>query len=97
MDAGKIAISAAATIAELSADDQRHSVSRGKKALSRDPHDHYPTPPSVVEALLQKERFGETVWEPACGTGAMSEVLKKAGYDVRSSDLIDRGYGVSVR
>lgn len=28
-----------------------------------------------------------------CGQGHISEVLKSKGYQVRSSDLIDRGYG----
>lgn len=33
------------------------------------------------------------VWEPACGTGAMSEEMIAAGFTVHSTDLIDRGYG----
>ncbi len=33
------------------------------------------------------------MWECACGKGHISETLKKAGYNVYSSDLIDRGYG----
>jgi hypothetical protein len=53
----------------------------------------HPTPAWVTEALLAREHFGGSVWEPACGSGAMSEILRQAGYEVRSSDLIDRGYG----
>ena len=60
---------------------------------NREPNDFYPTPPDGTEALLRVERFDGPIWEPACGDGAMSEVLKAAGYSVISTDLIDRGYG----
>lgn len=35
----------------------------------------------------------DDIWECACGQGNLSEVLKRRGYNVVSSDLIDRGYG----
>ncbi|SFL43618.1 hypothetical protein SAMN04488036_11513 [Shimia haliotis] len=53
----------------------------------------YPTPPEAVRALLSVERFDGSIWEPACGDGAISKVLIEAGYQVVSTDLIDRGYG----
>jgi hypothetical protein len=59
----------------------------------RRPEDFYPTPKYVTEALLEREKFIGTIWEPACGDGAMSKVIEAAGYSVTSSDLIDRGYG----
>lgn len=34
-----------------------------------------------------------TIWEPACGLGAISEVLKAHGHLVRSTDLRHTGYG----
>lgn len=55
--------------------------------------DFYVTPAWATEALISVEDFGATIWEPACGNGAMSEVLKKTGSKVISSDLYDRGYG----
>jgi hypothetical protein len=55
--------------------------------------DFYPTPTTAVEALLNVEKFSRRIWEPACGDGAISEVLKKHGHEVLSTDLIDRGYG----
>lgn len=55
--------------------------------------DFYPTPTNSTLALLEREKFVGNIWEPACGDGAISELLKKEGYDVYSSDLIDRGYG----
>ena len=33
------------------------------------------------------------IWECACGTGNLAEVLKNRGYDVVCSDLKNRGYG----
>ena len=53
----------------------------------------YPTPPEATQALLDREKFIGNVYECACGDGAMSKVLIKNGYNVYSSDLIDRGYG----
>jgi hypothetical protein len=35
-------------------------------------HDYYPTPPEAVRALLGVEQFEGTIWEPACGDGAIS-------------------------
>ena len=57
-------------------------------------HDYYATEPRAVELLLEQEQFAREIWEPACGEGHISEVLRKNGYTVYSSDLIDRGYGV---
>ena len=56
-------------------------------------HDYYATEPKAVELLLAEETFSHRIWEPACGEGHMSEVLKSHGHCVCSSDLIDRGYG----
>jgi len=93
IDAGKLSVSLAANIAELPPEDQQESVRRGKLVEKRDSHDFYPTPRGVTEALLQHEQFSASVYEPACGDGAISDVLKEAGYSVDSCDLIDRGYG----
>jgi len=49
--------------------------------------DFYPTPPEVTEALLRVEKFSEWILEPACGEGAISNVLKLHGHSVISSDL----------
>ncbi len=56
-------------------------------------NDFYATPIEAVEALLKYEEFKGKIWEPACGLGAISKPFIKAGYEVYSSDLIDRGYG----
>ena len=63
-------------------------------ALERAKNDFYATDPKAMELLLEQEKFSQNVWEPACGAGHLSEVLKEHGYTVKSTDLIDRGYGV---
>lgn len=63
----------------------------------REKDDFYPTPPEGTRALLAVEKFDGPIWEPACGRGDMSRVLEESGYEVTSTDLIDRGYGQSQR
>lgn len=55
--------------------------------------DFYATPDWVTEALLSHITFRGPVWEPCCGTGAMSKVLAAHGHDVVSTDIADRGFG----
>lgn len=63
-------------------------------------HDFYATPPEAVHSLLAIERKwlpAGQIWEPACGDGAIAEVLKSAGRSVTCSDIVDRGYpGASI-
>lgn len=59
----------------------------------RQTNDYYATDPLATEWLCKIERLNKNVWECACGEGHMSEVLKRHGHNVRSTDLIDRGYG----
>lgn len=54
-------------------------------------YDYYATDPKAVEKLLDVHEFKHYVWEPCCGEGHISNVLKARGYDVWSSDIIDRG------
>lgn len=60
---------------------------------ARQEDDYYATPPRAVELLLEQENFASVIWEPACGEGHISEVLKEKGYDVISTDVVYRGYG----
>lgn len=57
--------------------------------------DFYPTPRWATMALVRNEPFEGGIWEPACGDGAMADVLASCGYDVEASDLHDRSYGES--
>lgn len=61
----------------------------------REDNDFYATEPKALELLLDMETFDPFIWECACGKGHLSEVLKHRGYIVRSTDLINRGYGES--
>ncbi len=63
------------------------------RSLNAERNDYYATDPKAIELLLEQEAFSRNVWEPACGEGHISKVLEEKGYNVRSSDLIDRGYG----
>ena len=58
----------------------------------RENNDYYATPPKAIEELLKREQFNHYIWECAVGGGHIAEVLKQNGYDVKCSDIIDRGY-----
>ena len=59
----------------------------------RKENDFYATPDYVTDVLLENESFDGEIWEPACGDGAISKRLESHGYNVYSTDLVDRGYG----
>lgn len=60
----------------------------------REENDFYATEPKAIDLLCQVEKFNEWILEPACGQGHLSKRLIEYGYQVYSSDLIDRGYGM---
>lgn len=62
-------------------------------AEERQEYDFYETDPKAAEMLLGLETFNKNIWECACGQGALSKVFEKAGHNVLSTDLVDRGYG----
>ena len=51
--------------------------------------DLYQTPPEAVHALLKIEPIPLTLWEPACGPGAIVSVLRATGRAVIATDLND--------
>lgn len=65
--------------------------------------DFYPTPIEVTAALMnflhsECDFFFDRrlhIWEPACGNGAMSEIISLYGHDVFSSD-INTEYGFNI-
>jgi hypothetical protein len=63
----------------------------GNKAAPLDERkdDLYQTPPEAVHALLAVESLPHRIWEPACGPGAIVRILRAAGHDVLSTDLVD--------
>ena len=64
-----------------------------RSAADRNKTDFYATPPEVTVALLDflesKNLIspGCLIWEPACGSGAMTEVMLDRGYGVLGTDL----------
>lgn len=61
--------------------------------FERERRDFYATPSWVTEALLRRVTLRGPVWEPCCGTGAISTVLESHGHRVVSTDIDDHGYG----
>jgi hypothetical protein len=66
----------------------------------RENNDYYATDPKALEIFLDKIKedkllLHKNIWECACGQGHLSKVLKDRGFEVWSTDLIDRGYGQS--
>lgn len=59
----------------------------------RQNEDYYATDPKAAKLLLELETFSPNIWECACGEGHLSKVFADAGYKVKSTDLIDRGFG----
>lgn len=69
----------------------------------RDPFDFWQTPDECTialirflrryepEAMMHAREFG--ILEPACGAGDMVRPLKAAGFRVRATDLVYRGFG----
>lgn len=62
--------------------------------------DFYPTPANVTQALMdflieEREIAPDTfIWEPACGDGAMADVIRQYGCHVMSTDIRHTGYGI---
>lgn len=60
----------------------------------RENNDYYATEPYAAELLCDLFQFSPYIWECACGEGHLSKVFERKGYLVKSTDLIDRGYGI---
>lgn len=66
-------------------------------SYDREKDDYYATDVSAIDMLYKHNLLVDgKYWECACGDGRLSERLKYYGYDVISSDLFDRGYGVTM-
>lgn len=61
----------------------------------RQNEDYYATDPVAIDVLLNDGgvTFNKLIWECACGEGHLSKRLEEYGYKVKSTDLVDRGYG----
>jgi len=64
----------------------------GSSEKDRETQDFYPTPSYATLELLKREKFEGSIWECACGDGAISKLLPQNN-KIISSDIINRGYG----
>lgn len=66
----------------------------------REDNDAYGTPAYATRALLDREDFFGTIWEPACGIGMMSKVIEAyypgmcISTDIRTIPIIYGGKGI---
>ena len=63
----------------------------------REENDYYATDPKCAIDILNVLNPDKevTIWECACGEGHLSKEFASRGFNVISTDLIDRGYGES--
>jgi len=69
---------------------------KSTKDKPENPDEFFPTAEGTTRALmpvLRKIGWPNRVWENACGAGHISKELIKSGFDVISTNLVDRGYG----
>lgn len=66
---------------------------RRQRVYRRVENDWYVEPAWAVEALFDAERFGRTIWDPACGAGTILKVAAARRCVTFASDIVDRGYG----
>ena len=59
----------------------------------RQQDDYYATDPRSIDCLLEKAHPQKDIWECACGEGHLSKRLMELGFNVRSTDLVYRGFG----
>lgn len=70
--------------------------------VDREQNDFYSTDPDTLKKFLTKLHqdnvyLNNNIWECACGMGHLSTVLEQSGYSVMSTDLYDRGFGITGR
>jgi hypothetical protein len=53
---------------------------------------HYVEPEWCSARLFEVERFPGAILDPFCGWGRVAEAARAAGYSVRATDIVDRGY-----
>lgn len=62
----------------------------------RELNDYYATDPIAIDKLLKVEQPSVYIWECACGQDHLAKRLRKKGYKVLSSDIIDRGVKAEI-
>lgn len=60
----------------------------------REENDFYATSPIAIDKLYNTDELTcKNIWECACGEGHLAKKLIEYGYNVKATDLINRGYG----
>lgn len=59
----------------------------------RESNDFYATDPVAIDLLAKKVNLPKQILEPSCGEGHLSIRLEELGHNVKSYDLVNRGYG----
>lgn len=70
-------------------------INKSYNTEDREENDYYATDPIAAEELIKFE-YQENkpkIWECACGEGHLAKVFEKHGFEVKATDLINRGYG----
>ena len=60
----------------------------------REENDFYATDPIAIDKLLKVENPSHYIWECACGEGHLAKRLKNYGFEVLSSDIVERAYKI---
>ena len=60
----------------------------------REQNDFYATDPVAIDLLTKKVELPKQILEPACGSGCLSIRLEGLGHDVKSFDIVNRGFGM---
>lgn len=58
----------------------------------REQNDYYATDPYAIDKLLTVEKPNKNIWECAAGEGHLSKRLSEFGYNVVTSDIVERNY-----
>lgn len=60
----------------------------------REKNDFYATDPKAIDLLLEKEKFSDLIWEPACGQGHLSKRLEQKR-QIRLNEIANDSYYLS--
>ena len=79
----------------------KNMLATNGKAGERQAEDFYATNPKALEIFLESlkannQSLHHKVWECAAGQGHLSNLLESKGYEVRKSDLLDRGINAEI-
>ncbi len=65
--------------------------------VKREENDFYATDPYAIRCSIDTMKelgISDKIWECSCGNGSLSKELESMGFNVKSTDLVDRGFGM---